>query len=86
MLNKGLHWSTVASEKVLLAGIGGLTLLASGEYMYGMTERSDTRSNFCSKLPQNEEVGIRALRDLLKVPLALPLKVVNAESGFVQEM
>ena len=41
MLNKGLHWSTVASEKVLLAGIGGLTIVASGEYMYGMWQAKE---------------------------------------------
>ena len=35
-LNRGLHWTTIASEKTLLAVIGCLTVLASIEYVWGM--------------------------------------------------
>ena len=35
-LNKRLHWTTIASEKTLLAVIGILTVLASIDYVWGM--------------------------------------------------
>ena len=35
-LNKRLHWTTIASEKTLLALIGILTVLACVEYVWGM--------------------------------------------------
>ena len=35
-LDKGLHWTTFYSEKLLLAVIGGLTMLAAGMDVYKM--------------------------------------------------
>ena len=35
-LDKGLHWTTFYSEKLLLAVIGGLTMLAAGMDIYKM--------------------------------------------------
>ena len=37
-LNRRLHWTTIASEKVLLAIIGMLTLVASADSIFGMWE------------------------------------------------
>ena len=37
-LNRRLHWTTIASEKVLLAIIGVLTLVASADSIIGMWE------------------------------------------------
>ena len=37
-LNRRLHWTTIASEKVLLAIIGLLSVIASGQYIWGMFE------------------------------------------------
>lgn len=34
--DRKLHWTTLLSEKVLLGIIGALTVVASGEYIYGM--------------------------------------------------
>ena len=34
--SRGLHWTTVASEKLLLAVIGILTLVAAGDYIRDM--------------------------------------------------
>jgi protein PsiE len=35
-VNSGLHWTTVITEKTLLAVIGILTLFAAGTYVYNM--------------------------------------------------
>lgn len=34
--DRKLHWTTLLSEKVLLGIIGALTVVAAGEYIYGM--------------------------------------------------
>jgi len=75
MLNKGLHWSTVASEKVLLAGIGGLTLLASGEYMYGMWEAKEILlSDLFMLFIFVEIIGmVGAFYSTNRIPVTLPI-------------
>jgi len=35
-VNKGLHWTTVVTEKLMLAAIGGLTVVAAGQEVYRM--------------------------------------------------
>ena len=35
-LNRRLHWTTIASEKILLAIIGLLAVIASAQYIWGM--------------------------------------------------
>lgn len=35
-LNKSLHWTTTITEKVMLAGIGGLTVLAAASSVWDM--------------------------------------------------
>lgn len=37
-VNKGLHWSTVMSEKILLAIIGSFACVAAAQHLYGMWE------------------------------------------------
>ena len=37
-LNRRLHWTTIASEKILLAIIGLLSVIASAQYIFGMFE------------------------------------------------
>ncbi len=37
-LNRRLHWTTIASEKILLAIIGLLSVVASAQYIWGMFE------------------------------------------------
>ena len=46
-LNKRLHWTTIASEKTLLAVIGILTVLASIEYVWGMFQASQSLLPIC---------------------------------------
>jgi protein PsiE len=40
-IKKGLHWTTVTSEKVLLAVIGIATCIASAQYLFGMYEAKE---------------------------------------------
>jgi protein PsiE len=79
MLNKGLHWSTVASEKVLLAGIGGLTLLASGEYMYGMWEAKEILlSDLFMLFIFVEIIGmVGAFYSTNRIPVTLPIIIAT---------
>ena len=79
MLNKGLHWSTVASEKVLLAGIGGLTILASGEYMYGMWEaKKILLSDLFMLFIFVEIIGmVGAFYSTNRIPVTLPIIIAT---------
>lgn len=79
MLNKGLHWSTVASEKILLAGIGGLTLLASGEYMYGMWEAKEILlSDLFMLFIFVEIIGmVGAFYSTNRIPVTLPIIIAT---------
>ena len=79
MLNKGLHWSTVASEKILLAGIGGLTLLASGEYMYGMWETKEILlSDLFMLFIFVEIIGmVGAFYSTNRIPVTLPIIIAT---------
>jgi len=79
MLNKGLHWSTVASEKVLLAGIGGLTLVASGEYMYGMWEAKEILlSDLFMLFIFVEIIGmVGAFYSTNRIPVTLPIIIAT---------
>ena len=40
-IKRGLHWTTVASEKALLAVIGIATCIASAQYLFGMYEAKE---------------------------------------------
>lgn len=79
MLNKGLHWSTVASEKVLLAAIGGLTILASGEYMYGMWEAKQILlSDLFMLFIFVEIIGmVGAFYSTNRIPVTLPIIIAT---------
>ena len=79
MLNKGLHWSTVASEKILLAGIGGLTLVASGEYVYGMWEVKEILlSDLFMLFIFVEIIGmVGAFYSTNRIPVTLPIIIAT---------
>ncbi len=40
-IKRGLHWTTVTSEKALLAVIGIATCIASAQYLFGMYEAKE---------------------------------------------
>ena len=55
-IDNKLHWTTLLSEKVLLGIIGGLTVIAAGQHIWGMwltqyvcilytSDAADERSN-----------------------------------------
>jgi protein PsiE len=79
MLDKGLHWSTVTSEKVLLAGIGGLTLIASGEYVYDMwTVKQILLSDLFMLFIYVEIIGmVGAFYSTNRIPVTLPIIIAT---------
>jgi protein PsiE len=74
-LNRGLHWTTIASEKTLLAVIGCLTVLASIEYVWGMFQvRSITLPDLFMLFIYAEIIGmIGAFYSTNRIPITLPI-------------
>lgn len=73
--SKGLHWTTVASEKLLLACIGILTLVAAGTYvkdmfLYGSVQLADLFMLFIYV----EIIGmVGAFYSTSRIPVTLPI-------------
>ena len=74
-LNRRLHWTTIASEKVLLAIIGVLTLVASADSIFGMWEvRKVELSDLFLLFIYVEIIGmIGAFYSTNRIPVTLPM-------------
>ena len=74
-LNRGLHWTTIASEKTLLAVIGCLTVLASIEYVWGMfLARAIKLPDLFMLFIYAEIIGmIGAFYSTNRIPITLPI-------------
>ena len=74
-LNRSLHWTTIASEKTLLAVIGCLTVLASIEYVWGMFQvRSILLPDLFMLFIYAEIIGmIGAFYSTNRIPITLPI-------------
>ena len=74
-LNRRLHWTTIASEKVLLAIIGVLTLVASADSILGMWEaRKVELSDLFLLFIYVEIIGmIGAFYSTNRIPVTLPM-------------
>ena len=79
MLNKGLHWTTVASEKILLAGVGALTVIASAEYVNEMWEaRKVLLSDLFMLFIYVEIIGmVGAFYSTNRIPVTLPIIIAT---------
>ena len=76
-LNKRLHWTTIASEKTLLAVIGILTVLASIEYVWGMFQAlTITLADLFLLFIFAEIIGmIGAFYSTNRIPVTLPIVI-----------
>lgn len=76
-LNKRLHWTTIASEKTLLAVIGILTVLASVEYVWGMFQAfTITLADLFLLFIFAEIIGmIGAFYSTNRIPVTLPIVI-----------
>ena len=74
-LNKGLHWTTIASEKVLLAIIGISTCIASALYLYEMyLARTITLPDLFLLFIYAEILGmVGAFYSTSRIPVTLPI-------------
>ena len=74
-LNRGLHWTTIASEKTLLAVIGCLTVLASIEYVWSMfLVRAIKLPDLFMLFIYAEIIGmIGAFYSTNRIPITLPI-------------
>ena len=74
-LNRSLHWTTIASEKTLLAVIGCLTVLASIEYIWGMfLVRAIKLPDLFMLFIYAEIIGmIGAFYSTNRIPITLPI-------------
>ena len=74
-LNRRLHWTTIASEKALLAIIGVLTLVASADSILGMWEaRKVELSDLFLLFIYVEIIGmIGAFYSTNRIPVTLPM-------------
>ena len=74
-LNKRLHWTTIASEKTLLAVIGMLTVLASIDYVWGMfIEMAIELPDLFMLFIYAEIIGmIGAFYSTNRIPVTLPI-------------
>lgn len=76
-LNKRLHWTTIVSEKTLLAVIGILTVLASVEYVWGMYQAfTITLADLFLLFIFAEIIGmIGAFYSTNRIPVTLPIVI-----------
>ena len=74
-LNKGLHWTTIASEKVLLAIIGISTCIASALYLHEMYQaRTITLPDLFLLFIYAEILGmVGAFYSTSRIPVTLPI-------------
>ena len=74
-MNKGLHWTTIASEKVLLAIIGISTCLAAALYLYEMIlMRQITLSDLFMLFIYAEILGmVGSFYSTSRIPVTLPI-------------
>ena len=74
-VNKGLHWTTIASEKVLLAIIGISTCIAAALYCYEMfLERQITLPDLFMLFIYAEILGmVGAFYSTSRIPVTLPI-------------
>ena len=74
-VNKGLHWTTIASEKVLLAIIGISTCLAAALYLYEMIlMRQITLSDLFMLFIYAEILGmVGSFYSTSRIPVTLPI-------------
>ena len=74
-VNKGLHWTTIASEKVLLAIIGISTWIAAALYCYEMfLERQITLPDLFMLFIYAEILGmVGAFYSTSRIPVTLPI-------------
>ena len=74
-VNKGLHWTTIASEKVLLAIIGISTCLAAALYLYEMIlMRQITLSDLFMLFIYAEILGmVGSFYSTSRIPITLPI-------------
>jgi len=70
-----LHWTTVVTEKIMLAGIGGLTTIAAGLEVYSMfLERSIELADLFLLFIYTEIVGmVGAYFVNNRIPVTLPI-------------
>ena len=73
--SKGLHWTTVASEKSLLAVIGTLTLIAAVSYVHNMyLLRSIQLADLFMLFIYVEIIGmVGAFYSTSRIPVTLPI-------------
>ena len=74
-LNSSLHWTTVISEKLLLAVIGGLTMLAAAFDLYDMLlARSIELADLFLLFIYAEIIGmVGAFYSTSRIPVTLPI-------------
>ena len=74
-LNRRLHWTTIASEKILLAIIGLLAVIASGQYIWGMFQVGEiTLADLFLLFIYVEIIGmIGAFYSTKRIPVTLPI-------------
>ena len=74
-VNKGLHWTTIASEKVLLAIIGILTCIAAALHCYEMFLRKEiTLPDLFMLFIYAEILGmVGAFYSTSRIPVTLPI-------------
>ena len=74
-LNRRLHWTTIASEKTLLAVIGCLTVLASIDYVWDMFQAMEiTLPDLFMLFIYAEIIGmIGAFYSTNRIPVTLPI-------------
>jgi protein PsiE len=72
---KGLHWTTTASERLLLAIIGIVTCFAAAEYLYGMAITRDiTLADLFMLFIYVEIIGmVGAFYSTSRIPVTLPI-------------
>ena len=75
VFNKGLSWTTIASEKALLAVIGIATCIASAQYLFGMmVARAITLPDLFMLFIYAEIIGmVGAFYSTNRIPVTLPI-------------
>ena len=74
-ITKGLHWTTVSSEKVLLAIIGIATCIAAGQYLISMYEAKEIQlADLFLLFIYVEIIGmVGAFYSTNRIPVTLPM-------------
>ena len=74
-ITKGLHWTTVSSEKVLLAIIGIATCIAAGQYLISMYEGKEIQlADLFLLFIYVEIIGmVGAFYSTNRIPVTLPI-------------